>query len=239
MSENTNLPSGEGGILARVRQVVEGAKVPDATQVVTPADEGQAAQPEVKSVEENYQVTSLKKNTAGTPITGFSMGVLADELGALLSNALHKAGVNSVNAETLGIFDVLGIVPKGFRVVEDGNIGRKFFVLKNTNRGVDIYKQIIKAVNATISETVSFPYLVTKTLQLPVKYNNSKQDFDYAPVTVESLTLTREEIESLNYTFITEIKFYKAREANDVDLISLCIDREEWKSTPFRTANVL
>jgi hypothetical protein len=226
-------------ILARVRQTVEGAKAPDATQIVTSASEDQASQTEVKPLDENYQVTSLKKNTAGTPITGFSMSVLADELGAILSNALHKAGVNSVKAETLGIFDMLGIVPKGFRAIEDKNVGCKFFVLKGTNRGVDIYKQIIKAVNATISETVSFPYIITKTLQLPVKYNNGKQDFDYAPVTVESLTLTREEIESLNYTFITEIKFHKAREASDVDLISLCIDREEWKSTPFRTSNVL
>lgn len=226
-------------ILDRVRQTIQGASSPEATQIVTSTDEDQVTQAEVKAVDENYQVTSLKKNTAGSPITGFSMSVLADELGSILSNALHKAGINSVSAETLGIFNVLGIVPKGFRLVEDKNIDRKFFIMRGTNRGVDIYKQIIKAVNATISETVSFPYVVTKTLQLPVKYNNGKQDFDYAPVTVESLTLTREEIESLNYTFITEIKFYKAREDNDVDLISLCIDREEWKSTPFRTSNVL
>lgn len=226
-------------ILTRVQRHIEGAESPPVTEIVQAEAFGLSEPAEIKSIEENYSVTSLKKNIAGTPATGFTMSIIADEFGLMLGSALHKAGVNSVSADVFGVFDTLGIIPKGFRVIEDKNINKKFFVLKDTNRSVDLYKQIITAINSTVSETVSFPYTVIKTVQLPIKYNASAEDYDFVPIKVNSLTLTKEEIESLNYTFITEIKFCKAREEDSDDLISLCIDREEWRNTPFRTSHVL
>lgn len=219
-------------IMERIKTRVASEQPPAVTQVFEPREESNT--PIV--VQHIPEPKVIKQNDPGTPLNGFTLSILATELGNVLEKAMQKAGVSSVNVEVFGLFADLGIVPKGYTRILDEYTGREFYVLKNANRMTEIFKPIVKALNSSNSETISFPYLVETALELPLKFIASEGEFEYRTVKTTGLYLTPKEIDSLNYKFIKEIQFYAKNEdvPDSVDLLAMKIDREEWKAAPYR-----
>ena len=224
-------------ILQRVKSRVNEEEAP----IVTPVYKPNYAPVESQEVvmQTVLEPTVIKQNNPGVPLHGFTLQVLANELGLLLEAAMHKANITSVSAEALGIFNMAGVTPKGFKRELDPYTDQVFYVLKTANRMSEVFKNIVSVLNKSNSEIISFPYLTESTLTLPVKYINSKEDFEHIEVKVKSLYLNRFEINALNYKFIKEIQFCKANPdiQGSIDLIAMKIDRAEWRAAPYRTAN--
>lgn len=219
-------------LLDRIKANILSEEAPKVTQVFEKKDT-----PETTTiVQQVIEPKVIKQNNPGTPLMGFTLDTLATELGVVLEKAMHKAGVNSVNAEVFGIFNELEIVPKGFMRITDEYSEKDFYVLKNSNRMTEIFKSLVKALNSSSSEVISFPYLVETTLELPLKYVPNKSEFEYKTIKTTGMYLTPKEIDGLNYKFITEIQFCKKNEevADSVDLLTMKVDREEWKAAPYR-----
>lgn len=178
----------------------------------------------------------IKQNSPGTPVMGFTLEILADELGVVIEKEMHKSGISSINAQVFGIFYEAGIVPKNFELITDEFIGIDFYVLKTANRMTEIYKTLVKALNSSSSELISFPYLVEHKITLPMRYDTTKNDFKTKELKVASLYLTPKEINNLNYKFITQIQYCPPNPdiEDSIDLIAMKIDREEWKAAPYR-----
>ena len=178
----------------------------------------------------------IKQNLEAVPLTGFTLETLADELGKCLEKAMQQVCINSIDADIFGIFNQVGIVPKGFYLVEDSYINKKFFVLNNSNRSSEIFKSLSKALNSTSSELISFPYVVETKITLPLKFNEDRKEFELVSTTVKSLYLTPREITDLNYSFIKEVQFWAKDKTveGSIDLLGLKVDREEWKAAPYR-----
>lgn len=219
-------------LLDRIKANVAQTEPPKVTQVF----EKKAEPVTATVVQPVLEPKIIKQNNPGTPLMGFTLDTLATELGVVLEKAMHKAGVNSVNAEVFGIFNDLGIVPKGFNRLTDEYSEKDFYVLKNSNRMTELFKSLVKALNSSSSEVISFPYLVETTLELPLKYIASKSEFEYKEIKTVGLYVTPKEVDSLNYKFISEIQFSKRNPEIDgsVDLLVMKVDREEWKAAPYR-----
>lgn len=220
-------------ILDRMKTTLASTKAPEVTQVFERSD----VVKDTVVVQPLVEPKVIKRNEPGMPVAGFTLDTLALELGVVLEKAMQKAGVSSVNSEVFGIFSHLGIVPKGFTKIMDEYIGQEFYVLKNANRMTEIFKPLVKALNNSNAEVISFPYLVETTLELPYKFSATKGEFEYRSLTTVGLYLTPKEITSLNYKFIKEIQFHEKNSdvQNSVDLLVMKIDREEWRAAPYRT----
>ncbi|MFF2798065.1 hypothetical protein [Lysinibacillus xylanilyticus] len=200
-------------------------------------EEQEAKAPEpVTIVQQVIAPRTIKQNDPGVPAIGFTLEVLANELGVILEKALHRVGMSSVGAESFGMFSEMGIVPNGFELIEDTYTNRKFYVLINSNRSAEIFKPLVKALNSSSADVISFPYVVETTLQVPLRFLTKEQEFENQSIKVSSLYMTPQEINGLNFKFIKEIQFCGKSEAVDgsIDLLSLQIDREEWKAAPYR-----
>lgn len=221
-------------ILERIRKT-NSAAIPISPDLNYGNDTSKASDADIS----NFEGVTLKVNKPGAPLSGYTMSLLADELGAVVAASMQKAGISSIEASNFGLISSLSIKPKQFKLFEDPNSGKTFYTLKGFDRTVALYKKIVEAINQTISENVSFNYERRATLKLPVKVNNSTGVTEYQDVDVDTLFMTKEEINSLNYSFIKEIKFIKAKEGLNGDMLGLVIDREEWSATPYRTSHVL
>jgi len=227
-------------IIERIKNRVTETQAPPATEVLEhhdaqPVQEGDG-EPVVIVSHPNVVPVVIKQNLEATPMIGFTMETLANELGKVLEKSMQQACISSIEAEALGVFSLAGIVPKGFTLAEDAQTGKKFYVLNNSNRTSEIFKSLVKALNSTSSETISFPYVVDVTLELPLKFIDDSKDYEVVSVTTKSLYLTPKEITELNYAFIREIQFW-GRDAtvdDSIDLLALKVDREEWKTAPYR-----
>lgn len=219
-------------LLDRIKANIASEEAPAVTQVFEKKNEPET----ITVVQPILEPKVIKQNNPGTPVMGFTLDILANELGVVLEKAMHRAGVNSVNADVFGIFNEFGIVPKGFTKISDEYSGRDFYVLKNSNRMTEIFKSLVKALNSSSSEVISFPYLVETSLELPLKYVSSKTEFEYKNIKTTGLYLTPKEIDGLNYKFITEIQFCERNKdvSDSVDLLTMKVDREEWKAAPYR-----
>ena len=181
-------------------------------------------------------VKTIKVNDPGKPVNGFTTKTLSDEMGLVISQAMHKAGLSSIQAEVFGVFNTLGLVPKYFDKIEDEFTGKEFYILKNSNRMTSLTRSIYKAIGNTNSDVISFPYIINTSIELPHEYSVERGDFIYNSVKVDSLYLTPKEIQNLNYQFISKINFCEKLpdDPESIDLISLNIDRAEWKAAPYR-----
>lgn len=219
-------------IIDRMKSQVQSTEAPPVTQVFN----AQEAPKETTIVQSIIEPKVIKQNDPGTPLHGFTLQTLANELGVVLEKAMHKAGVNSVNTDVFGIFGSMGLTPKGFKLVQDPYTDKSFYVLKSSNRMTEVFKALVKALNASSAEVISFPYLVETVVTLPIKYIASSEEFEYDTIKIESLYLTPKEISELNYKFIKEIQFCEGNKevAGSIDLIAMRIDRAEWKAAPYR-----
>lgn len=231
-------------VLERMKQKVASESSPEITQIFPKSEtkeekKGVATDnfsPVNNEVQTIVEPKLIKQNNPGVPVMGFTMSVLADELGTVLEKSMHRAGVSSITAESLGILNSLGLTPRGFDRVVDQFTGIEFLVLQNANRMTEIFKALVKALNTSSLDVISFPYLVETKLELPIVYNKDREDFEYATVNTKGMYLTDLEIDSLNYKFITEIQFSGKTEDQEgsIDLLVMKIDREEWKAAPYR-----
>ena len=214
----------------------EEALRPKAVEVVK-SNSDMLSEPQAETIIQKVGVVkTIKVNDPGKPLNGFTTKTLSDELGLVISQAMHKAGLSSIEAEVFGIFNTLGLVPKYFDKIEDEFTGRTFYILKNSNRMTSLTRSIYKAIGNTNSDVISFPYIINTAIELPHEYSVDRGDFIYNKVKVDSLYLTPKEIENLNYQFISKISFCERLpdEPESIDLISLNIDRVEWKAAPYR-----
>lgn len=229
-------------VLQTLRERAKETPNPDVVKVSEPqtvhvtVEEESEEVKNIPSVQAIISTKTIKQNDPGVPVHGFTLEVLADEVGLVLEKAMHKSGVNSVSKETFGLFSQVGIVPRGFNLVEDPYTGKEFYVLRNSNRMTEIFKSLVRALGASNSSKISFPYLTESVLELPMSYNPAREDFEYQKLKVTSLYLTPDEISNLNYKFIKEIQFCETNPEVEgtIDLLVMEIDREEWQAAPYR-----
>lgn len=225
-------------ILTRFKKIMDTEEKPvNAAIEVTTTQKNNVAELNSETlVQKVGTIKTIKVNEPGKPLNGFTVSVLADELGLVISQAMHKAGISSVEESAFGVFAFMNVVPKYFNLIEDEFTNKRFYILKDANRMTSITRAIYKAVGNTNSELISFPYITKTSIELPVDFVTENADFSYKSVVVESLYLTPKEIDSLNYQFIKTINFCERLEGDptSVDLISMQIDREQWKAAPYR-----
>lgn len=178
----------------------------------------------------------IKNNTNVVPIHGYTMASFANELGIILETAMHKAGVSSITTDCFGIFNELNLTPKVFKRYVDVYTGKEFFLLKSSNRMTEVFSPIIKALNTTNSDMISFPYLVESKIKLPIRYLQSDSSYEDKDLLITSLFLTPKEIDNLNYAFIKTILFRgkEKGEQSSKDLLTIEVDREIWKTAPYK-----
>ena len=226
-------------ILQRIKSKMAEEKAPETSQRVGDGESELLDQDTLQPTpitHPNTEPVVIKKNLEATPMVGFTLETLSDELGKVLARAMHSACVSSIEAEALGVFYLAGVTPKGFTLVKDEYVGKDFYVLNNSDRSSEIFKLLVKALNSTSSERISFPYLVDTTLELNLRFIDDVKGYETTSITAKSLCFTPKEIKELNYAFIKEVQFWGKDDSveNSIDLLSFNVDREEWKAAPYR-----